>query len=80
MDQPLDMIWEEYMEQESQCLRSQFPQVPLIKEVLSAMEFPVEKAGYEADDIIGTLANESEKLGYDVSVVSGDRDLLLISH
>lgn len=73
-------MYEEYKGTRKPMPEELVPQVPLIKEVLSAMGISiVEKAGYEADDIIGTLANESEKLGYDVSVVSGDRDLLQLA-
>lgn len=55
-------------------------QVPLIKEVLHAMNIlTVEKPGYEADDILGTLAFEAEKAGADVSIISGDRDLLQLA-
>ena len=55
-------------------------QVPLIKEVLSAMDICiVELPGFEADDILGTLAKRGEKAGYEVSLVSGDRDLLQIA-
>ncbi|MCD8039864.1 MAG: DNA polymerase I [Lachnospiraceae bacterium] len=55
-------------------------QVPVIKEVLTAMGIQlVEKAGYEADDILGTIAKRSEKEGMEVSLVSGDRDLLQIA-
>lgn len=55
-------------------------QVPVLKEVLAAMGIEiVEKAGYEADDILGTIAKRSEKEGMEVSLVSGDRDLLQIA-
>lgn len=55
-------------------------QVPVMKEVLTAMGIQiVEKAGYEADDILGTIARRSEKEGMEVSLVSGDRDLLQIA-
>ncbi|NCC43942.1 MAG: DNA polymerase I, partial [Clostridia bacterium] len=55
-------------------------QVPVIKEVLQAMGVTiVSKEGYEADDILGTLAKKSEKNGMDVTVVSGDRDLLQLA-
>lgn len=55
-------------------------QVPLMKEMLRAMGVKViEKEGYEADDIIGTIAKRSEKEGLVVSVVSGDRDLLQLA-
>lgn len=55
-------------------------QVPVMKEVLQAMGVLVmEKAGLEADDILGTIAKRSEKEGFEVSLVSGDRDLLQIA-
>lgn len=55
-------------------------QVPLMKEVLRAMHIQtVEQPGLEADDILGTLARRAEKDGMEVSLVSGDRDLLQIA-
>lgn len=55
-------------------------QVPLMKEVLGAMGITiVTKEGYEADDIIGTLARKSEEKGMMVTVFSGDRDLLQLA-
>ncbi len=55
-------------------------QVPALKEVLTAMGIKMmEKAGLEADDILGTLAKKAEKEGMEVSLVSGDRDLLQIA-
>jgi len=55
-------------------------QVPVMKEVLKAMNITViEKPGYEADDILGTLATRAEKEGNLVSLVSGDRDLLQLA-
>lgn len=55
-------------------------QVPLIKEMLKAMGITiVEKEGYEADDILGTLSVKAEKEGMDVAVISGDRDLLQLA-
>lgn len=55
-------------------------QVPVLKELLQAMGILiVEKAGYEADDILGTLAKRAEKEKMAVSLVSGDRDLLQIA-
>ncbi len=50
-------------------------QLPLIKEVLGALHIPViVKDQYEADDIIATIATTAERSGFDVLVVSGDRD------
>jgi len=55
-------------------------QVPVMKEVLHAMGIrTMEQAGLEADDILGTLAKRAEKAGMEVSLVSGDRDLLQIA-
>jgi len=55
-------------------------QLPIIKDVLKSMNIKViEQKGIEADDILGTIAKQSEKDGLDVSLVSGDRDLLQIA-
>lgn len=55
-------------------------QVPVMKEVLQSMGVAiVEQEGYEADDILGTLAKQSEAKGMEVSLVSGDRDLLQLA-
>ncbi|MBO4981927.1 MAG: DNA polymerase I [Lachnospiraceae bacterium] len=55
-------------------------QVPVMKEVLRAMNIVImEQAGLEADDILGTLARKAEAEGMEVSLVSGDRDLLQIA-
>ncbi len=55
-------------------------QIPLLKEVLKAMGVCMkEQSGIEADDILGTMAKLGESQGYDVSVVSGDRDLLQLA-
>lgn len=49
--------------------------VPYIQKLLEAMTIPViEKAGYEADDLIGTLAKQAEKEGYKVFMVTPDKD------
>lgn len=55
-------------------------QVPMIKEMLTAMGIRiVEMEGYEADDLLGTLAGMGEREGMEVSVISGDRDLLQLA-
>jgi len=52
-------------------------QMPVIKELLEAMRIPViEIDGYEADDVIGTLARRAEAAGLEVTIVSGDKDML----
>lgn len=55
-------------------------QVPIIQDVLRAMQITiVTRPGYEADDILGTLAKRAEKEDMEVTLVSGDRDLLQIA-
>lgn len=55
-------------------------QVPLIQEVLKSMNICVQTLpGYEADDVLGTIAKKCQADGMEVSLVSGDRDLLQIS-
>ena len=50
-------------------------QMPIVKEILELMRITIiEKEGYEADDILGTLAKKGEKEGLEVTIVSGDRD------
>ena len=50
-------------------------QMPIIKEVLKAMNIDIiEKEGYEADDVLGTLSRYGEKQGLEVHILSGDRD------
>ena len=52
-------------------------QIDLLKEALSAMGITwMEKADFEADDILATLAYEGEQNGFDVLLVSGDRDAI----
>ena len=55
-------------------------QVPLVKKVLRSMGIQIrEQAGLEADDILGTLARRGEADGMEVTLLSGDRDLLQIA-
>ena len=55
-------------------------QVPIMKDVLTAMGVTIlSKEGYEADDLLGTVAKKSEAKGMDVTVLSGDRDLLQLA-
>jgi len=50
-------------------------QVSLIREVLDALRIPsLAVEGYEADDVIATIATEAEKSGFDVLILTGDRD------
>jgi DNA polymerase-1 len=55
-------------------------QMPIIKDVLQSMNINIyEIEGYEADDVLGTLAHKCEKTGINVTVLSGDRDLLQLA-
>lgn len=68
------------MYQEYKAHRDETPEaikiaVPYIQELLKAMHIPiVEKAGFEADDLIGTLAKQAEKEGFQVFMVTPDKD------
>lgn len=55
-------------------------QVPVMKTLLSKLKIQIfEQEGYEADDILGTLSTNYAKKGFDVVVLSGDRDLLQLA-
>ena len=57
-------------------LRSQFPKV---REVVAALRIPVyELAGFEADDVIGTITRDMDTRGIETTVVTGDLDMLQI--
>ena len=52
-------------------------QVPYIRRSLEALHIPIlEVQGFEADDVIGTLAREAAELGHEVFIVSGDKDMM----
>ena len=56
------------------------PQVPLLKKVLSAMNIAIlEKEGYEADDIIGTVARKCSEEGLECDILTGDKDDLQLA-
>lgn len=56
------------------------PQIPLLQDLLSAMGIShISAPGFEADDILGTLATAAAAAKHDVLIVSGDRDLLQIA-
>jgi len=67
---------------EYKATRSESPQefrgqIPLLQDCLAAMSIPVlTKEGVEADDILATLSTQGAEQGYDVLVVSGDRDTI----
>ena len=52
-------------------------QIPYIKKITEAFNFKIiEMPGYEADDLIGTLARQAEESGFDVIMVTGDKDFM----
>jgi DNA polymerase-1 len=58
-------------------------QIPYIRRSLDALRIPIlEAVGFEADDVIGTLAREAAERGHEVFIVSGDKDMmqLVTSH
>src|SRR5579864_6714774 len=62
--------------------RSEMPpdlgeQIPYVRRILEAMRIPIlEFRGFEADDVIGTIARRAERAGFDVVIVSSDKDML----
>src|SRR5947209_14386148 len=53
------------------------PQFPLVRQVLEVLRIPaIGYRGYEADDVIATLARRARRLGWDVVIVTGDKDLM----
>ena len=52
-------------------------QIPYIRRALEALRIPIlEAEGFEADDVIGTLAREAADVGHEVFIVSGDKDMM----
>jgi len=52
-------------------------QIPYIRRSLEALHIPIlEAEGFEADDVIGTLAREAAESDYDVFIISGDKDMM----
>ena len=52
-------------------------QLPYIKKITAAFNLPIiEMSGFEADDLIGTIARLAEKEGYSIVIVTGDKDFM----
>ena len=68
-------LFPEYKANRSETPEDIIAAVPYIKEFLAAMRIPVlEVEGYEADDVIGTLSHKAAAMGYDVYMVTPDKD------
>jgi DNA polymerase I len=72
-------LYPDYKAHRAQMPEDLVPQIPVIKEVVKAFNMPaIEKQGFEADDIIATLAKKFAAEGLDVTVVTGDKDLMQV--
>jgi DNA polymerase-1 len=70
-------IYDEYKANRPPMPEDMAAQIPYIKKVTEGFRLPsVELSGYEADDLIGTLADEAEKDGFTVVLVTGDKDFV----
>ena len=70
-------IFEGYKANRPPVPEDMIPQFPIIREVVDVLNIKtVEKEGYEADDVIATLTKKAESEGYEVWIVSGDKDLM----
>ncbi|MFW6157904.1 MAG: 5'-3' exonuclease H3TH domain-containing protein, partial [Planctomycetota bacterium] len=69
--------YEEYKAQRQAMPDELQPQIPIIRDILGAANVPlVAVPGYEADDVIGTLAKQAAGAGIDVYIATGDKDAL----
>lgn len=72
-------LFEQYKAQRPKAPNDLVYQIPYIKKIVNAFRIPaLEIEGYEADDILGSLAKKGEKEGLDVTVVTGDKDIFQI--
>ncbi len=73
-------MYEEYKAQRKPAPEDFLVQLPLMKDVLKTMNFVcLEKPGYEADDLIGTVSAICEKKGIECSILTGDKDDLQLA-
>jgi len=67
----------EYKANRSETPPDLLEQIPYVRRVLEAMRIPIlEYPGFEADDVIGTIARRAEAAGFEVVIVSSDKDML----
>src|SRR5690348_2084258 len=72
-----EVEYQGYKAQRSEMPHDLAQQVPFIRRALDAYRIPIlEQQGFEADDVIGTLARKAAEQGYEVFVVSSDKDML----
>ena len=70
-------IYSEYKANRPPAPEDLVPQFPIIREAVEAFNLKVlEKTGFEADDLIATYGKEAKKQGYEVTVISSDKDLM----
>ena len=72
-----DKLFEKYKAQRQPMPDDMRVQIPLVRRLCEAMRLPVlEERGYEADDVIGTIAMQAAKQGFEVLIVSNDKDMM----
>jgi DNA polymerase I len=72
-----DKLFEKYKAQRQPMPDDMRIQIPLVRRLCEAMRLPVlEERGYEADDVIGTISTQAAKQGFEVLIVSNDKDMM----
>ncbi len=72
-----DKLFEKYKAQRQPMPDDMKVQIPLVRRLCEAMRLPIlEKKGFEADDVIGTIATQAAKQGFAVLIVSNDKDMM----
>ena len=72
-----DKLFEQYKAQRQPMPDDMRVQIPLVRRLCEAMRLPIlEERGYEADDVIGTIATQASKQGFEVLIVSNDKDMM----
>ena len=72
-----DRLFEKYKAQRQPMPDDMKVQIPLVRRLCEAMRLPIlEERGFEADDVIGTIARQAAKQGFEVLIVSNDKDMM----
>lgn len=72
-----DKLFEKYKAQRQPMPDDMKVQIPLVRRLCEAMRLPIlEERGYEADDLIGTISTQAAKQGFEVLIVSNDKDMM----